>query len=177
MLFISGITNPLIRNVKEAVKDGTDPSLNLGSDAFRNGESIPPVYTCSGRGISPQLSWSNVPSGVRSFALIMEDPDAPGGTFSHWIVYNIPAEKRELPPALPSTPLFSDGTRQGINDFQKMGYGAPCPPRGKPHRYYFRIFALRALLTPPATMDRTTLLFEIKDQVIEATELMGSYGR
>jgi Raf kinase inhibitor-like YbhB/YbcL family protein len=177
MLFITGITNLSGKKVKEAGKERTDPFLTLHSDAFRNGGSIPPVYTCGGKGVSPQLSWSNVPPGVKSFALIMEDPDAPGGMFSHWVVYNIPAEKRELPPSFPSTLSLPDGTRQGMNDFQKIGYGAPCPPPGTPHRYYFRIFALRTLLTPPATIDRTTLLLNIRDQVIEAAELMGFYGR
>jgi Raf kinase inhibitor-like YbhB/YbcL family protein len=107
----------------------------------------------------------------------LEDPDAPGGTFSHWVVYNIPADTRELPSSLPSNPSLSDGTRQGINDFRKIGYGAPCPPPGKAHRYRFRMYALRTLLTAQAMMDRATLLQDIRDQVMEAAELMGFFER
>jgi Raf kinase inhibitor-like YbhB/YbcL family protein len=171
------INIPPGKGEKEAVMKRADPSFTLVSDAFRNGGSIPPVYTCRGQGISPRLSWSNVPSGVGSFALILEDTDAPGGTFSHWVVYNIPPEKRELPPSFPSTPVFSDGTRQGMNDFRKVGYGAPCPPPGKSHRYIFRMFALKALLTPPPMMDRNTLLHQVRDQTLEVAELMGFFKR
>jgi Raf kinase inhibitor-like YbhB/YbcL family protein len=174
---MAGSTIPSGKGSKEGGRERAGLSFTLISDAFRNGGSIPPVYTCRGQGISPRLSWSNVPSGVRSFALVLEDPDAPGGAFSHWVVYNIPADKRELPSSLPSTPSLPDGTRQGINDFRKTGYGAPCPPPGKAHRYRFRIYALRALLTPPAMMDRTTLLQAIRDQVIEAAELLGFFER
>lgn len=183
--FLSGKTMQLItemiattgKSVMEAGREVKNSPFTLASDAFRNGGSIPPVYTCKGQGISPKLIWSNVPSGIGSFALMMEDPDAPGSTFSHWVIYNIPAEKRELPSSLPSIPLFPDGTRQGMNDFRRIGYGAPCPPPGKPHRYYFRIFALKALLKPSAAMDRTNLLHNVRDQLIEKAELIGLFGR
>jgi Raf kinase inhibitor-like YbhB/YbcL family protein len=162
---------------KEPEIPGSDPSMILVSDAFRNGGEIPPVYTCKGQGISPQLTWSNVPVEVRSFALIVEDSDAPGGTFSHWIVYNIPADRRELPPSIPPTPSLSDGIRQGVNDFRKIGYGGPCPPPGKRHRYYFRIFGLRTQLPPAGTLDYAALLRTIEGQVIATGELMGFFSR
>jgi Raf kinase inhibitor-like YbhB/YbcL family protein len=176
MCFLGGISVPSEKGQKEAGKKREDPSFTLASDAFRNGGSIPPVYSCRGQGISPRLYWSNVPEGVRSFALIMEDPDSPGGTFSHWVIYNIPADKKELPASLPPNPSFPDGTRQGVNDFRRMGYGAPCPPSGKSHRYYIRLFALKVLLRPVGAMNRATLLSEIKDQVLDKAELMGFFG-
>jgi Raf kinase inhibitor-like YbhB/YbcL family protein len=165
-------TSPIAR---ETGKKGKDPSFTLLSEAFRNGGTIPPVYTCRGQGISPRLSWSHSPDGVVSYALILEDRDAPAGTFSHWVVYNIPADTEELPPSIPPNPSLPDGTRQGVNDFRKVGYGAPCPPPGKPHRYYFRLFAVRTTLIPRPGMDRHTLLLGLKDQVIDIAELMGFF--
>jgi phospholipid-binding protein, PBP family len=173
---LTGDTISSGKGMKEIARKPTDPAFTLVSDAFRNGGSIPPVYTCRGQGISPRLSWSNVPPEVRSFALILEDPDAPGGTFSHWVVYNIPAEKRELPPSLPAAPVLPDGIRQGINDFRKTGYGAPCPPAGVSHRYYFRLFALRSSLAPLSTMNRASLLSTIRNEILETAELMGFFG-
>ncbi len=162
---------------KERRKENADPPFVLSSDAFRNGGEIPPVYTCRGQGISPLLTWNGTPEGVRAFALLLEDPDAPGGTFSHWVVYNIPPEKRELPPSLPHNPSFPDGIRQGMNDFRKIGYGAPCPPPGRSHRYYFRLYALDAPLIPAPSMDRDTLLRGIKGHVYGTAELMGFFKR
>ena len=148
----------------------------LTSDAFRNGGQIPPVYTCKGQGISPKLIWTNVPSGVKSYALIMEDPDALGGIFSHWVVYNIPPAIREIPSSFPTDSSLPDGTRQGTNDFRKTGYGGPCPPPGRPHRYYFRIYALDTSLSA-VSMDRNSLLRGIEGHVIEKTDLMGFFAR
>ncbi len=144
--------------VAEQRPQGSGSAIQLQTDAFRNGGEIPPVYTCKGQNISPRITWSNVPEGTRSFALIMEDPDAPGGTFAHWVIYNIPADKRQLPASVPIQPNLDDGTRQGPNDFRRIGYAGPCPPPGRPHRYYLRIYALDTMVSPQGTLDRSGLL-------------------
>jgi Raf kinase inhibitor-like YbhB/YbcL family protein len=177
MMSIAVIPLLLTQDIRKNVTGKTESSMILSSDAFQNGGQIPPVHTCKGQGISPQLAWRNVPPGVKSFALIVEDPDSPGGTFGHWVLYNIPGEKRELPSSVPPSSSLPDGTRQGMNDFRKIGYGGPCPPPGRPHRYYFRIFALRVTFLPSATMDRAALLLAMKDQMITTAELMGFFSR
>src|SRR2546426_12557047 len=117
-------------------------SLELTSTAFRDGQSIPTKYTADGRNISPPLAWTDPPAGTKSFALICEDPDAPRGTFTHWLAFNLPAESRELPEGLSAEATRPDGSLQGTNDFGKPGYGGPSPPPGKPHRYVFQLLAL-----------------------------------
>lgn len=116
--------------------------IRVTSRAFGPGATIPPVYTCDGQNISPDITWGNVPPGTKSIALICSDPDAPGGRFIHWVVYNIPPAIRSLPAKFSKAESFPDGIRQGPNDFGKIGYGGPCPPQGT-HRYNFIIYALR----------------------------------
>jgi len=107
--------------------------FQLTSRAFQHGGTIPERYTCDGEDLSPDLKWEAIPEGTKSFVLIMDDPDAPMQTFTHWVVYNIPA----------ACSVFEKGTcEEGMNDFQKVGYGGPCPPRGNPHRYFFTLYAL-----------------------------------
>src|SRR5437667_246924 len=118
-------------------------SLELTSTAFQEGQSVPPEYTADGRNLSPPLTWHDPPAGTKSFALICEDPDAPRGTFTHWVVFNIPAEARELPEGVQRSEGLANGTRQGRTDFGKVGYFGPKPPEGKPHRYFFKLFDLR----------------------------------
>src|SRR5438046_2963383 len=116
--------------------------MQLSSDAFRQGSTIPEQYTCKGKNISPALEWAGIPEGTKSFALIAEDPDAPIGTYTHWVAYNIPADRQNLPAGLPPASR-AEGIMQGKNDFGVVGYGGPCPPMGdKDHRYIFRLFAL-----------------------------------
>lgn len=117
-------------------------TLTLESDAFGDGKTIPPPYTCDGDGTSVPLSWSGAPDGTKGFALICDDPDAPGGTFSHWAIWHIPGDRAALPEGLDATATV-DGMHQGVNDFGKLGYGPPCPPRGHGrHRYIFRLYAV-----------------------------------
>lgn len=151
--------------------------IELYSDAFRNGGEIPPVYTCKGQNISPRITWSNIPEGTRSFALIVEDPDAPGGIFTHWVIYNIPSEKRALSPSIPPQPSFEDGTRQGTNDYRKIGYAGPCCPPGRPHRYYFRMYALDTTLPTTEYLDRSGLLKRMEGHILGRGELMGLFQR
>src|SRR5262245_21491849 len=109
----------------------------IKTTAFSEGSAIPKKYTCDAADISPPLTWANPPAGTQSFALIADDPDAPVGTWTHWILWNVPAESTALPEGVPKDETLSDGTRQGKNDFKRIGYGGPCPPPGKPHRYFF----------------------------------------
>jgi Raf kinase inhibitor-like YbhB/YbcL family protein len=153
---------------------GTD--MKLTSTAFSEGGMIPPVYTCDGADISPAFAWSGVPGGVKSFALVCDDPDAPVGDWVHWVLYNIPPKVNVLSEKTAATDTLPGGTRQGINDFRKTGYGGPCPPRGV-HRYYFRLYALDTLLPPAGNMTKKKLLVAMKGHVIAGAVLMGRYGR
>lgn len=125
---------------------GSVLAFELKTDAFEPKGVIAARYTCDGNDFSPALYWQNPPVGTKSFALIMDDPDAPMGTWVHWVVYNIPAAVSQLGEGFERQTTLPDGTKQGITDFGRMGYGGPCPPPGKPHRYYFKLYALDVLL-------------------------------
>ena len=151
--------------------------LELKTTAFQPGGGIPKQFTCDGSDASPALSWSNPPAGTGSFALIVDDPDAPVGTFVHWVVYNLPPATRQLPERVPAKPEIRGGGLQGVNDFPKTGYGGPCPPPGKPHRYFFRLYALDSKLDLKAGASRAEVDMGMKGHVLAQAELMGTYGR
>ncbi len=109
-------------------------AFSLSSQSFQNGSDIPKKFTCDGEDVSPELSWTDPPAGTNSFAFIADDPDAPAGTWTHWVLYDLPAETRDLPEGVPKEAQLANGARQGRNDFKKIGYNGPCPPPGKPHR-------------------------------------------
>jgi len=155
-------------------KGGVTLKLQLTSPAFAQGSTIPKRYTCEGDDVSPELNWTSPPPATKSFALLMEDPDAPGGTFIHWVVYNIPVEERRMPEHFPSDETLPDGTRQGMTSFGETGYGGPCPPSGT-HRYFFKLYALDNPAPLPPGLNRAGLLKTIKDHILEQTELMGNY--
>ncbi len=152
-------------------------TIELTSTAFHEGDVIPEQYTADGRNVSPPLKWGALPAGTRSLALICEDPDAPRGTFTHWVAYNLPAESRELAEDVPHDGTLPNGTAQGTNDFGKVGYGGPSPPAGKPHRYFFKLYALDGPvnLRPGAKKDQA--LAALKGHVLDEGQLMGTYGR
>lgn len=152
-------------------------SFTLDTKAFPRGGNIPAKYTCSGDDVSPALSWSGAPQGTQSFALILEDPDAPSGTFTHWVLYDLPAGAQQLPENVPKTDDLSTGGRQGRNDFRRTGYGGPCPPPGKPHRYFFRLHALNSALNLPAGASRRELESAMRGRVLSQAELMGKFAR
>jgi Raf kinase inhibitor-like YbhB/YbcL family protein len=152
-------------------------SFVLETKAFPKGGEIPARYTCSGDDLSPALSWSGVPQNTKSFALIVDDPDAPSGTFTHWLVYDLPAATHHLPESVSRTDDQSGGGRQGRNDFGRVGYGGPCPPPGKAHRYFFRLYALNAPLSLPAGASRQALEAAMRGHVIAQAELMGKFAR
>jgi len=152
-------------------------SITVTSSAFKEGESIPVEYTEDGEDVSPPLRWTNPPAGVKTFALICEDPDAPRGTFTHWVLFDLPADTRELKEAIPDEPVLPDGATQGMNDFKKAGYAGPAPPPGKPHRYFFRLYALdHKLALPPRAVVRE-LRDEMEGHILDEGHLMGTYGR
>jgi Raf kinase inhibitor-like YbhB/YbcL family protein len=150
--------------------------MEITSSSFKPGESIPAKYTCDSIDISPQLTWSGVPTGTKSFALICDDPDAPSGTYVHWVLYNLPSDLRELTEDIPKTDTLENGARQGKNDFGKTGYGGPCPPGGT-HRYYFKIFALDTEVEEKQGMTKRELLKLMETHVLEEGQLMGRYKR
>jgi Raf kinase inhibitor-like YbhB/YbcL family protein len=152
-------------------------AFTLRSAAFEPGSRIPQSYTCDGRDVSPPLRWNDTPPGTKSFALICDDPDAPMGTWVHWVLYNIPADTDRLPEALPSSGQLEGGALQGGNDFGGTGYGGPCPPRGKPHRYYFRLYALDRVLSVAPGLTKKALLQKMEGHILESAEFHGVYGR
>lgn len=147
-------------------------AINLSSNSFANGETIPRCYTCDDEDLSPHLAWSDVPAGAASLALIAEDPDAPAGTWVHWVLYNLPPEIGELPEGVKSIIGV-----QGKNDFGRLGYGGPCPPRGKAHRYYFKLYALDTLLDLREGATKSRLLKEMEGHILAQGEWMGRYRR
>ena len=156
---------------------GTAMALELQSLAFSAGGEIPMKYTCDGPDISPPLRWTDPPAGTKGFALITDDPDAPGGTWVHWVLYEIPPTVRELPEAVRTRDTVPGIGRQGTNDFERVGYGGPCPPRGPAHRYFFRLYALDAQTTLPPRKAKAELLKAVEGHVLGRAEYMGRYQR
>lgn len=152
-------------------------AFSLSSSSFQNGSDIPKQFTCSGADISPGLKWSNPPAGTKTFALIADDPDAPAGTWTHWLVYDLPPQTAALQENLPKTDDIPSGGKQGRNDFRKIGYGGPCPPPGKPHRYFFKLYALDEVLNLKPAEDRRQLEQAMKGHVLGQAELMGKFDR
>ncbi|MDR4508616.1 MAG: YbhB/YbcL family Raf kinase inhibitor-like protein [Candidatus Brocadiaceae bacterium] len=150
--------------------------IEVKSAAFDEGGMIPKKYTCDGEDISPPLSWSAVPSGTKSIALISDDPDAPMGTWVHWVLYDLPANIQELPENIPSLKMLENGAKQGITDFGTIGYGGPCPPGGT-HRYYFKLYALNKKLDLKAGITKKQLLEAMKGHILAEGQLMGKYKR
>lgn len=152
-------------------------SITLSSPAFANGQPIPRIYTCDGKNISPALQWSGVPAGAKSLALIVEDPDAPMGTFTHWVLYNLQPNLTGLNESVPRLASLATLGTQGLNDFRKTAYDGPCPPAGKAHRYYFRLYALDIEPNLPDGLTRPKLLNQIQGHILAQGEWMGTYQR
>ncbi|HUB05549.1 MAG TPA: YbhB/YbcL family Raf kinase inhibitor-like protein [Myxococcales bacterium] len=146
-------------------------TLQVGSTSFAAGGAIPGRFTCAGADLPPELHWSAPPTGTRSFALLVEDPDAPGGAFVHWVLYGIPAGTRSLDEG------GAAAGRSGGNDFGRDGYGGPCPPPGAPHHYHFKVFALDRELTLPAGASAADLRRAMRGHVLAEGTLIGTFGR
>jgi Raf kinase inhibitor-like YbhB/YbcL family protein len=152
-------------------------SFQLASAAFSGNEMIPKKFTCEGADLSPQLSWNGAPSSTKTFALIMDDPDAPVGTWVHWVLYNLPPNIKELPEGVEKQEHLSNGALQGRNDFRKTGYGGPCPPAGKPHRYFFKLYALDISLDLKPGTSKADIERAIQNHTLGQAELVGRFGR
>jgi Raf kinase inhibitor-like YbhB/YbcL family protein len=152
-------------------------AFEMRSGAFSEGAVMPSRFTCDGKDVSPALSWAGVPVGTNSFALICDDPDAPAGTWVHWVIFNISPKKTGLPQGVPAVRELNDGTRQGVNSFRRIGYGGPCPPRGPAHRYFFKLYALDRILDLKPGVTRQDLLRAMKGHILGDTKLMGRYRR
>ncbi len=154
-------------------------AMELKSPAFDKGEFIPEKYTGEGADISPPLTWARVPRGTKSFAIVIEDPDASMGTLTHWLIYDIPAQMKGLEEAVPAEAELEDTVmKQGNNSFGFNGYGGPLPPpEDEPHRYFFRLYALNANLDLEPGLTKEELLKELEGHVIEQAELVGLYQR
>ncbi len=150
--------------------------IKLTSSAFEDGGMIPSKYTCDGDDVSPPLNWDNVPEEVRSIALICDDPDAPMGTWVHWVLFNLPAGARELSENVPADNTLADGARQGLTDFGRVGYGGPCPPGGT-HRYFFKIYALDVQVELASTARKQDLLGAMEGHILAQGQLVGKYKR
>lgn len=150
--------------------------LKIKSPAFVPGGKIPAKYTCDGMDISPPLSWTSEPEGTRTFALICDDPDAPMGTWIHWVLFNLPADITELRENIPPERELESGAKQGINDFRKIGYGGPCPPGGV-HRYFFKLYALDTEINLEAGARKEELLKAMEAHILAEGQLMGRYER
>ncbi len=152
--------------------------LTLSSPVFTDEGNLPELYSCNGEDISPELSWSGVPANTASFVLIMDDPDAPQGTFTHWVIYNIPPDARALHENIPKEENLSDGSIQGINNFAEHGYGGPCPPTGQRHEYRFVLYAVDIVLDlSPYAATKSSVLAGIQGHILEQTRISGYYQR
>ena len=156
--------------------DSKDLKMKITSTSFKEGALIPSKHTCDGDNLSPQLSWSGEPDNTKSFALICDDPDAPMGTWVHWVIYNIPLGTKELQENVPKDKTLDNGAKQGKNDFGKTGYDGPCPPGGT-HRYFFKIYALDYIPDNDPGLTKEELLKIIREHILAQAQLMGKYHK
>lgn len=164
-------------SAQTTAKGASSMAFTVKSADFANGGDIPPQFTCSGEDRSPALEWSGAPTGTKSFALIVDDPDAPVGTWVHWVVFNIPGGAHALPSGVEKKAQIADGMQQGINDFPKVGYNGPCPPPGKPHRYFFKLYALNDQLKLGAGATKSALEKAMEGHILAKAEWMGRFRR
>ena len=152
-------------------------ALQLSCSAFSEGGTIPKQYTCSGEDLSPPLSWIGIPANTKSMVLVVDDPDAPSGAWVHWVLYNIPAEVTSLPAGIPKIATVPNICTQGSNDFRRIGYGGPCPPPGKSHRYFFKLYALDTTLNLKPGTTKVAVERALQGHILAQGQLMGKYGR
>jgi Raf kinase inhibitor-like YbhB/YbcL family protein len=166
----------VLMSLKVSVTPAEESGFRLTSVSFQANGDIPARFTCGGEGLSPALAWTGPPAGTQSFVLIADDPDAPGGVFTHWVLYDLPPGIRELREGVPPSG-DPEGSRQGRNDFDKIGYGGPCPPPGSPHRYSFWLYALDKKLNLRSGASKGEVEHALKGHVLGQAELTGRFGR
>jgi len=182
-LWMAGIgPTALARNRAEPISLGAAQGARtmafaIASTSFPNGGDIPKKFTCDGADVSPELSWTEPPAGAQSFALIADDPDAPGGTWTHWVLFDVPPATTSLPEGVSKIDELPGGERQGRNDFRKIGYNGPCPPPGKPHRYFFKLYALDGKLNLKPGASKQEVEQAMQGHVLGGAEWMGRYKR
>jgi hypothetical protein len=152
-------------------------NIHLTTTAFAEGQPIPRRHAFEDQDLSPALQWSGVPADAKSLALICDDPDAPMGTWVHWVIYDLPPDITGLAEGLSKAPELANGAKQGVNDYKRIGYGGPCPPPGKPHRYFFKLYALDAKLELQSGLTKKDLLKAMENHVLAEGQLMGTFQR
>jgi Raf kinase inhibitor-like YbhB/YbcL family protein len=177
MMFLIGIV--FDANCAEKEKPGASFafSLTISSPAFAPGATIPKAYTCMGGNYSPALQWEHAPEGAKSFAIIVDDPDAPVGTFTHWIIFNIPAGQTSLAEKASPKGELPEGALEGKNNFGRIGYMGPCPPPGSPHRYFFKLYALDVMLDLPAGEKKDKLTKSMAGHILAEAQIIGMFTK
>ena len=175
-ILLSACANRTVEMSPVSSMTEADMPFTLSSSAFANGQSIPAKYSCIGRDFSPPLEWSEPPAGTKSLALIVDDPDAPAGTWVHWVLYNIPASAREWPENTPKDAELPNGALQGRNSGRQIGYNGPCPPSGT-HRYFFKLYALDTMLNLGSGAGKDELLNAMQGHILAQSELMGTFSK
>src|SRR5262245_32340041 len=177
LLILALVSAELACSSVVVTKEESTVKLELSSSAFTAGGPIPTRYTCDGEDASPSLRWSGLPGGTKSLALICDDPDAPAGTWVHWVLYDLPPSVTELSEAIPTAEVTPQGAKQGTNDFRRLGYGGPCPPPGKPHRYFFKLYALDTTLDLRPRATKKEVVDAMKGHILAEGQFMGTYKR
>ena len=169
---------PILAGILLIHSETSGGNMILKTNAFQQSEAVPEKYTCDGANVSPELMWEDAPKEAKSFALICDDPDAPVGTFNHWVLYGLAADQTRLPENLAKkAEVSSPASRQGTNDFGQPGYGGPCPPRGSKHRYFFKLYALDTDIQLSPGAKKRDLEAAMKGHVLATAEVMGTYQR
>jgi Raf kinase inhibitor-like YbhB/YbcL family protein len=170
-MFLTALVISSLFGILGSTSAGKTMKLDVTSSAFAEGQSIPEKYTCDGENVSPPIKWSGAPATTKSIAIIVEDPDAPSGTFTHWVLYDMPGTSRELAEG------SSGSGKGGMNGFGKKGYGGPCPPPGGPHRYFFRVYALDTASLGNAGSSKEDVTAAMQGHILAQGQLMGTYKR
>jgi len=176
IIFLAGFLAAAFADAGNRQKGEPGMALNLTSSDFQPGSSIPKKNTCDDADVSPRLKWTDEPANTQAFALIMDDPDAPAGTWVHWVIYDLLPSTHELPEGVPKQDEVLGGAHQGRNDFKRTGYGGPCPPRGSTHRYFFKLYALNAKLGLKAGATKADVEKAMQGKIVAQGELMARFG-